>query len=92
MLEKLKTDNYVCYYQWADEVGKVHMGIMLTLAVDTENLISHEKDIIDRGQWLHIEEIKEMLFCNDIELEKWSHFVMSVIDDIYGEVPVKLAA
>lgn len=81
---KLIEGNYLCYYNWEDDVGQVHLGVMLTLAVDSEKLVSQEKDIIEKGQWLSVQEIKELVMSGEIQLEKWSTFVMTIIEEMYG--------
>lgn len=60
----------------ANEVDKVHVGIPITIIMKTEDLPQLEEGVITKGNWLTLEEIKELVKTGEIELERWSELVL----------------
>lgn len=64
--------NFIVLYNNTDSVGRVHVGVSITLSVDKEQLTHTEHDIITKGAWMSNSEISTQSINGMIELERWS--------------------
>lgn len=63
----------------SDPVGRVHLGLSVTLFVNPKELKETEKDIITKGRWLNSREIIELTQSGEdpIVLENWSKMYLN---------------
>jgi predicted NUDIX family phosphoesterase len=68
----------------SNPVGRVHLGLSVTLFVNPEDLKETEKDIITKGRWLTSQEIVDMFTAeeNPIDLEDWSKMYIKQVLNI----------
>lgn len=62
-------------------VESYHLGVSITLEVRNEDIGSTEEGIITKGRWVTLEEITNLVSTNQVELEQWSKFVLSLLND-----------
>lgn len=56
----------------SDEVGTVHVGVGIFLAIDSASLGGEEYDVITKSQWKTLDEIRQDVETEAYELEHWS--------------------
>lgn len=71
--------NSVLHYGPADPVSSVHCAVMMMIPFERKqfNEKLQEEGVIEKGQWLSLEEIQRQHGSGEIELEAWS---VAVID------------
>lgn len=70
--------NSVLYYGPGDPVSSVHCAVMMTVPFDRSrfNEKLQEEGVIEKGQWMTLEEITSQHNNSEIELEAWSLAVL----------------
>lgn len=77
--------NCFIVYSDADEVGRVHLGYCFILAVARHRMGPTEANVINKGEWLSLEELVGRVSNNEIELEQWSDMVLRMLVHSYQE-------
>lgn len=78
-------DYAMLFYDDTNPVGRVHLGVNVTLEVNPYELNEHEQGVITNGQWLTLEEIKQKMENKEtpFELENWSKMYLEANTDFY---------
>lgn len=67
-------------YSDHNQVGSVHLGISGILKIEKDRLNGHEKDIIQNGCWVPIENVQQYLKEQNGEFEEWSDICMGIFE------------
>lgn len=72
--DKLESGDFQLIYDDSTSVGRVHLGIGLTLEIDMdEHIFVNEENVITKGVWY----TKEQLNWTEVLLETWSTIVLN---------------
>lgn len=81
----LETNNFNIIYDPSNDVGKVHLGISMFVTVDPKNFGEVEHGVIEKGQWISINDLMKSHIDGNIQLENWSSMILKVIASYYSE-------
>ena len=82
---KLDTNNFNIILDTTNDVGKVHLGIAMFVVVDPKELGAVEQGVIERGQWMSIQDLIESHEAKTITLENWSVIVLGVVNSYLSD-------
>lgn len=68
-------------YSDGDQVGSVHLGITAIIRVNKDRLKDHEKDVIQKGQWVRVDKIRDYLEEQNGQFEQWSRVCLDVCEN-----------
>jgi len=71
-------------YNNSDEVGKVHLGVIFDFSVDAGfdlSTLINEENVIELGEFITLNALKEQSETGKIDLEEWSKGTLSYLDN-----------
>lgn len=77
--QNLNQNNFNIIYDPTDDVGKVHLGISMFVKVDPKAFGEVEQGVIERGQWMSVEDLHTSREEGNLQLENWSSLLLDII-------------